>query len=294
MDTFRRDAQGRWRVNPDKLRVLPFSSTLDTPNAAPAVAANSSAGPFPLSAPYHGPFEIFEIAVQATSLDFTLEFFYRRRNLQNYPIHARSVLGGEIPQATNIGYGSSLLVETLWLEPQETLGVKFTDLSGSSNTIRFVAHGRLYLRDEIDAISPGLKEYISGKQRGNNVTQPFWYAAADPTTGAVPWAIASQATENQTLHIGEDGSFELRKITGISTGDYTIQFTHPSGRQLSNQPIHNEVTVGRAPFPFFFREPLFLKRGTNLQIQITDLSVATNNVYLTLAGRRIYAGDEGV
>ncbi len=61
-----------------------------------------------------------------------------------------------------------------------------------------------------------------------------------------------------------------------------------SDRQLMNQAIISSALVGTAERPAPLHKPLLLPANTTISFDLTDLSGATNQVYFTLAGFKVY------
>lgn len=100
---------------------------------------------------------------------------------------------------------------------------------------------------------------------------PTAFGVSLPTTGAT-----------DSITIDMDSSFILYYINGnvsqpagtnIPFPDILVDIKNQgSGRYFSKQPMHWNTMVGNAQNPFFIPEPYLLAGGSNLQIQLTNLS----------------------
>ena len=283
-----RDRAGRLRVNPAKMFVQHYTLLPDAPNQAVTIAANATSAPLVFTGPQEGPFEGFLLAGRGTSLALGVTFDFRRRNLQNYPIHGQTILGGQVPAAT--GFLGYVLPETLWLLPKETLVVQLQDLSGQENTVKLAIHGRIYTVGATPAAVKNTPDVLKLANQADQQSTPYFYTTHNP-----PLSLTALQTQSPSIHVGQDGAFELHKIGSVSTGAFSIQLYDPnSGRKLTSSAVHSDLITGNAYFPFILPEPLFIKRNANINFDITDLTGAPNTIYLTFAGRRICAGDEGL
>ncbi len=102
-------------------------------------------------------------------------------------------------------------------------------------------------------------------------------------------ALTPLGTQRPSIKITADAAMIATLITGASTGEYSIFMrTDSSDRQLMIFPIHSAAMVGTAERPFPFPKPLMLAPNTTLSFDITDLSNATNEVWFTLWGFKVY------
>jgi len=288
--TFVQDSAGNLVVNPAKMYVQPYILLPDSPNEAVTVAANSASQPLVLTGPQEGPFEAFFLAARCTSLAIRVTFEYRKRQLQNYGIHGQTILGCQYLNVVANGFVGYILPETLWLLPRETLIIQATDLSGDTNILKFSLHGRLYSVGATPTSVSEIPKTLNMANRSMQMSAPFWYTTENP-----PLTLSANQTVQTSIHIGRDGAFELHKIGAYSTGAFSVVIYDPnSGRRLTSGAVHSDLLTGNAWFPYILAEPLFMKRNSWLKLDITDLSGSENSIYLTLAGRRIYQGDEGL
>ncbi len=102
-------------------------------------------------------------------------------------------------------------------------------------------------------------------------------------------ALTPLGTQRPSIKITADAAMISTLFTGASTGEYSIFIrTDSSDRQLMQFPVHSASIVGTAERPFVLPKPLLLAPNTTLSFDITDLSNATNEVWFTLAGFKVY------
>lgn len=127
---------------------------------------------------------------------------------------------------------------------------------------------------------------IFGSYPRKNVL-PYWYSFS--LTTAQSNALTALGTQRPSIKVSADAAFVATLITGASTGEYTaFMRTDSSDRQLMQFPQHSAAIVGTAERPFPLPKPLMLAPNTTLSFDITDLSNATNEVYFTLCGFKVY------
>lgn len=294
-------ATGDVRINPAKSFILNYILLPDPPVPPPVppaqpftVPAAGIGPPMIFTGPQEGPFEAHAITLAATDKENLLltRFRHRLRDLVSDQIHVRTMWGGQIdivPAATfALGVSPFYLQTTLWLMPRETIEVQFRDLSGTDNVVKVAIHGRLYVSAATPQAVMGTSEAYNQAKRKNEVASPFWY-----TTNLPPIAVPASGTVRVTIQVAADGAFLWQKLTARATSDnYRIQWWDERGRALVSQPMHHDLGVGNADFPYIFVEPTLYKRNAIITIEITDLSASLNNIYLTLSGQRIYQGDQ--
>lgn len=102
-------------------------------------------------------------------------------------------------------------------------------------------------------------------------------------------AVAANQTVQDSIKVSADSSFIACQVTGASTGDYLVMLRiDNSDRILMNRPVHSSAFVGTAERPHRFPKPLFIAANATISLDITDLSGAQNEIYLTLVGYKVY------
>jgi hypothetical protein len=98
---------------------------------------------------------------------------------------------------------------------------------------------------------------------------------------------ADQHVDNAAVNIDRDTDWLWTGVNGSSTGEYTVNFRLPSGRQLANAEILNTDIIGTANQPTAIGPPPVYRAGSvGPQVTITDLSGADNAVTIIFSGIR--------
>jgi hypothetical protein len=98
---------------------------------------------------------------------------------------------------------------------------------------------------------------------------------------------ADDTITDVAVNIDRDSDFLLTGIWGSSTGEFTMNFRLPSGRQIANQAILNTDVLGTANQPTSIGPPPIYRAGSvGPQLTLTDLSGATNNITILFGGIR--------
>jgi hypothetical protein len=116
---------------------------------------------------------------------------------------------------------------------------------------------------------------------------PYSYACSNTT--AQGNAVGALATVENSIKISADAAFIATKITGTSTGDYLVSIRMAgSDRVLMNQAIHSAALVGTAERPSILPKPLLIQANSTVNMTYTDLSNASNEIYFTYIGFKVY------
>lgn len=129
------------------------------------------------------------------------------------------------------------------------------------------------------AINPdkGMAKWFWQRALGNNNT----FTQTIPANGQVVVNISAPPEENLR------GDFEICYLLSTSTGRFTTQiFQSTINRNFQNTPIPNNLLYGKSTFPGFPAETMYLQTTTNLQLTLTDISGASNQVSIVAVGRR--------
>lgn len=123
------------------------------------------------------------------------------------------------------------------------------------------------------------------------------YPAANVLPYAYSWtraainsnAVAANDTVNTSIKITADSAFVATQVRGTSTGAYRVlPRIDSSDRVLANEAVHSNAYVGTAERPAYLPKPLLLPANTTISFDVTDLSGASNDIFFTLMGFKIY------
>lgn len=127
---------------------------------------------------------------------------------------------------------------------------------------------------------------ILGSYPQDNVL-PYYYSLNNTVLGANP--IAANTTIQNSIKITADAAFVAMDIRGCVQGDMLLFMrTDSSDRQLMNQPVNSNNFLGTAQWPSPLRKPFLIPANTTLSFDLTDISGAQNQIWLTLAGFKVY------
>lgn len=193
------------------------------------------------------------LGAKATSKAFLIEIenSYQNRKLSNRAIHANTILGEngrpfQIPKPIIIGKNHALFLT-------------LTDLSGSTNTIRF------FLQGEKNDIQPKEEKEYS-----------FFYT----TDASVSLSSLGTATEYISIDYGD---FLISKLLVYSDGIFKFKISDArNGLRWSNGWIHS-YALGYSEYNNLFSGKK-IEKNSKLKIEFEDLSSSTNNIYFTLCG----------
>lgn len=110
------------------------------------------------------------------------------------------------------------------------------------------------------------------------------YSFTQGTTGI---AVGANSTQQDSLII-ENLDFLLKKISVISTGSCTLQFTDNRGRNWYDKPIRSDLFFTNAANNN--RElvyPRMIRRKETVTVTVTDISGAANAVYIAFEGMEL-------
>jgi len=101
--------------------------------------------------------------------------------------------------------------------------------------------------------------------------------------------LASGGTATTTISITREADYYLTKLVRVATAPFSFLIRDSSNdRQWSNIPIHSDIGAGTAQLPLILPKPRFIARASTITIELTDLSLATNEVRLGLIGYKVY------
>lgn len=116
---------------------------------------------------------------------------------------------------------------------------------------------------------------------------PYFYSFHN--TAAAGNQLTANGTIQNSIKISADAAFIAMSMRGSSLGDYTaFMRMDASDRQLMNEAVISSALVGTAERPAPLHKPLLLPANTTVSFDLTDISGVANDVYLTLAGFKVY------
>jgi hypothetical protein len=304
--TFKRDENGRIYTNPEKQFVRPFEMPIDRPNEMVTLAAGARGGPFPFTTRWDGPFEVAyikatvwgeEIISAAPETDTSgirvlFEAPGKRVQLSAQPIPL-SCLAGDAG-------APYVLPETIFLPNPQSLDVTIFNDTAFTRNIEIVLGGiKFYPNAAPEKTRRELYGYASLRTR----TYTYW-ATTDRPVILTP---AQVGVGNGLATIPDDADFECFKLTSESTGPYRTRIVEASSdRAITGNKIYcgNLFGAKRAIsmasgnlssggiFPYRMATSLLVRRSTQLQFDVDDMSGADNTVQMVLGGRKISYGSQ--
>ena len=278
-------------ISRDRLSEYPFFLLTQPPDNSVSVSANQSADAKILSVSSDAPMCALALGHQKTGamlVQLGINDGATPRWLCNAPVNVATIFGNN---------GKPYYLPTPLILPEmNILAARFTDVSGSSNAIRFSVWGGRYARPIMDL--DGQKK-AQREQSRSYMGLPFFYTiipspASGQTTGALQ--LLGNATSQQSIEIIGDSHFQLTQISAVSTGEFSLNIKDAaSGESMIDGPagtnygISSNLICGDGNFPWKLPFPITYKRGSKMILDIADLSGSTNQIFLTLAGRMIPA-----
>lgn len=126
-----------------------------------------------------------------------------------------------------------------------------------------------------------LAEKIRKIESGN--FDEFFIYATQPTT------LASGGTATITISVTREADFYLTKIVRVATAPFAFLVRDSSNdRQWSSIAVHSDIGAGTAQLPFILPKPRFVARASTITVELTDLSLATNEIRLGFIGYKVY------
>jgi hypothetical protein len=203
------------------------------------------------------------------------------RQFMNNPVHIRCLAGtAQLP---------ALLREPYYMQSKHSLSVQFAKVAGAAVGVRFYLVGAQFYPWD-----PEFRQYPNNKkalltllrrwEKRKQYVSPYWLVPEQNVN------LLANATGNFFLKVGDDGHFEGFTITAVSTGNFGWELSEPKTQQtIMNGQVTQTNGVGTALFPTLLPTPYLVPAGYRLRLTITDLSGAPNQVFFTIAGRKIYA-----
>ena len=263
------DIAGKRQYNQYAIETTPWIQTIDESGGTSAItiSANSTVQYQMSNSGLNGVVDLRKLLAKATSVEYQVGIYdtYRNMELSNRNIHSKCLFGGA-GRAYDLAY-------PIILAPSTSLILSLTDLSGASNTLYLYAFGQKYLfespRKIIDSLSPLNSEVI-----------PYFY-----TTDAALELPAATTEQYAYISILSNHDFFCHEILSHSEGDYLFKITDVGfggDNGWQNGWIHSGV-LGNSEY-HFKENPFLIRKNSKLKISVSNLSGATNKVYMTLAG----------
>lgn len=287
-------------MNPAKDWVQPFELTVSKPNQIISLAAGGQAGPFPLTAQYDGPIEVFYIKanvyeddagepgalVTDYDIDFLLEHPGKRIQFSNriVPLIALSGNGG-LPY---------VLPETIFIPPVQSLNITLinNDLANARHVEIVMGGIKFYPNMAPSDMKAETWKYVDRRER----TYAYWQTTDEPVV----------LTANQEniffMTIPDNSDFEVFKLTAQATAAFRCLVRDgQNDRALTGDRVHSSLLFGgHQPltgnaavsgsgglFPARWATSWLIRRSTKVQLDLLDLSGAENKVKCVFGGRKI-------
>ncbi len=234
-----------------------------------------------LGTPFEVKYLLFEDSTDGTSsAAFTvmLKEMGESRLFMNQPVHARTLLGtGQYP---------SKLREPYMFFSQHNVQAQFAKISGNATTMRMYLAGAEYFPwaipqdDQRAKVISILKQW----QERQKYVWPYWLTTEEPVS------LTSGQEASFDVKVGEDGHFEIFTLAAISTGNFEWEINDvKTGATLSNGRATKTNSLGDARLSTILPESYLIKAGYRIRLTLKDLSLSTNAIYFTMAGRRVNA-----
>lgn len=206
----------------------------------------------------------------ATSNNYIVRIYDNeyQRDLSNRPLHANTIIGvSTFPNQNPIPF---LLSRT------QSLFFFLTDLSGAQNTIRLTWQSMRYYFNIEEKILESLSQ-------ASEFSRLYYYTTDQDVTLPVGTTV-----QQESISIISEADFMLHRITSEQTGDFLIRITDAAtGCRYMNGWIHSSTFSGNAQ-NYYDIEPMLLQRKSILSIELINLDVVPNTIYLTLNGANYY------
>ncbi len=120
------------------------------------------------------------------------------------------------------------------------------------------------------------------KIESGNFDEYFIYATQ-------PIMLAAGGTATTTISITREADFYLTKLVRVATAPFALLMRDSSNdRQWANIAVHSDIGAGTAQLPLILPKPRFIARASTITIELTDLSLAANEVRLGMIGYKVY------
>jgi hypothetical protein len=283
-------------VNELKKYVKPFWLTTEDSEVI-TLAGGEQTDFIPLVVDGKGHFEIFDAFYKSSQPEgFTVELFdpgnlgRERPFLMNREVHVATIasgggvtlpLSGSFPAASSAGrpfrWPQSFFMNVV--SGPGAIMARFRNLSDQSNTIRFVLSGRRWYQLQAPwPVANRMEEIFREQAR----TFPYFFTTDQWVT------LSALGSGKPITRFGDDGYVEWVKGMAVSDGDFQVRIVETATqKRLMESPVLGTLAFGTGEFPFLNWEDALFEPNYQLTFELDDLSNATNNVFLTLACRKI-------
>lgn len=295
--TLKRDSQGRVYVNPEKDYLRPYELSPDKPNQIVQVAANGTAGPFPLTAKHDGPIECFylktvvydenDTVLTNYNIDFVLQSATKRKLFSNAAIPLIACAGD--------AGRPYVLPESIFVPAVSALQITFFNRDSEIRKIEFVIGGIKYY---VNAAPVKTRGELSQYQLRREATYTYWM-----TTNESAILAANDTDADFFMTIPDDTDLEVLKLSAQSTGTFRCLIKDAENdRTVTNgEKMHSSILFGGhvatalgggvggsgGVYPSRWATSFLARRSTQIQLIMDDLSGAENTVKVVFGGRKI-------
>jgi hypothetical protein len=295
--TFKRDAQGRVFVNPEKGFIFPMECPTDAPNQVITLAANARIGPFTITAQHDGPIEFFYVKVvvkdaqNAVLTDYNIDFFLEHSGKKKY------LMNRDCPLIACAGDAGRpyVLPESIFLPAVQSIQVTFNNLDAAERRVEFVLGAIKYFSNAApEKLRKELWDYTERREK----TYTYFMMMDEEVA-----LTALEADAEYIATMPDDTDIEILKLTAEATGVFRASIRDvATGRSItSGMQIHCSQLFGGhiataigggiggsgGVHPARWATSLLMKRSTQLELVFDDLSGAPNTVKPVFAGRKI-------
>jgi len=288
-------------MNPAKDWIQPFELTVAKPNQIIFIPAGGQVGPFPLTAQYDGPIEVFYskvvvytdvasapgVPVQTYDIDFLLEHPGKRIQFMNRMVPLLALAGD--------GGRPYVLPETIFIPPVQSLNITLKNNDGvNGRWVELVLGGiKFYPNMAPEPMKTETWKYVDRRER----TYSYWQ-----TTDEEAVLTAGQAN-SFFMTIPDNSDFECFKLTAQSDAEFRCRIRDgQNDRALTGDQIHCSLLFGgHSPtaaaggiggsggiWPARWATSWLIRRSTKVQLDLLNLdTVNPNTVRPVFGGRKI-------
>lgn len=293
---------GKVFMNPAKDWVQPFELTVVKPNQIIRLAAGEKRGPFPLTAQYDGPIEVFYVKVvvytdvaaapgvpvQTYDIDFLLEHPGKKIQFSNRLVPLLALAGD--------AGRPYILPETIFIPPVQSLNITLVnnDLVNARH-VEIVLGGIKFYPNMTPTpqVKAEVWKYVDRRER----TYCYFQTTDEE-------ALLSAAQENSFfMTIPDNSDLEVFKMTAQSDAEFRVRVRDgQNDRALTGDRIHCSLMFGgHSPtataggiggsggvWPARWATSWLIRRSTKVQLDLLNLDTVNDNLIRPVfAGRKI-------